>query len=242
MQPHPLFTAHYRSTEEKERFLRTIFDQSAPHYESIVNWGFFGSGDRYRRQALLRGGLKKGMRVLDVATGTGPTARAAVHIVGDLRNIVGVDPSLGMMQESRKRLLVTCVQGVADHLPLRDQQFDFLVMGFALRHVERLEGAFSEYLRVLKPGGHVLILDITVPRNSFARKLSALYFRDVLPWLTQRFTRSGNATALMRYHWETLDQMVEPQWVAEALQAAGFRDVQRRRVLGVFSEYEGVRP
>lgn len=241
MQPHPLLTDHYRSAEEKERFLRKAFDESAPHYESIINWGFFGSGGRYRRQALLRGGLKKGMWVLDVATGTGPTARAAVGIVEDLRKVVGVDPSIGMMRESRTRMPVTCVQGVADHLPLRDGQFDFVVMGFALRHVQSLEDAFREYLRVLKPGGRALILDITLPSNQPAKGLSTLYFRDLLPWMTQRFTRSREATDLMHYYWETLDQMVEPDNVLEALRVAGFQEVRRRVVLSVFTEYEGAK-
>jgi demethylmenaquinone methyltransferase/2-methoxy-6-polyprenyl-1,4-benzoquinol methylase len=242
MEPHPLMTAHYRSADEKQRFLRKVFDQSAPYYEKIIRWGFFGSGDRYRRQALLRGGLKKGMRVLDVGTGTGPTARAAVSIVENLRDVVGLDPSIGMLQESQRRLPMACVQGVADQLPLRDGQFDFLVMGFALRHVESLEGAFGEYLRALKPGGRALILDITVPRNRLARGITTLYFRDLLPWLTRRFTRSREAGDLMRYYWQTLDQMVEPEKVLKALKTAGFQEVQRHLVLGVFSEYQGTKP
>jgi demethylmenaquinone methyltransferase/2-methoxy-6-polyprenyl-1,4-benzoquinol methylase len=242
MRPHPILADYYHSAEEKQRFLRNAFDQSAPHYERIINWGFFGSGDRYRRQALLRGGLKKGMRVLDVATGTGPTARAAVGIVEDLRKVVGVDPSIGMMRESRKRMPVTCLQGVADQLPLRDERFDFVVMGFALRHVQSLEDAFREYRRVLKPGGRVLILDITLPQNQPAKRLSTFYFRDVLPWLTRRFTHSQEATGLMRYYWETLDQMVEPEKVLKALRTAGFHEVRRHVVLGVFSEYDGIKP
>ena len=241
MQPHPLLTDHYLSTDEKQRFLRKAFDQSAPYYEKIIRWGFFGLGDRYRRQALLRGGLRKGMRVLDVATGTGPTARAAVGIVGNLRDVVGLDPSIGMLQESQRRLPVACVQGVADQLPLRDGQFDFLVMGFALRHVESLEGAFREYLRALKPGGRAFILDITVPRNRLARGITTLYFRNHLPWLTRRFTRSGEAGDLMRYYWETMDQMVEPEKVLEALRTAGFQKVQRHLVMGVFSEYQALK-
>ncbi len=242
MQPHPILTDHYRSVEEKQRFLRNVFDQSAPHYERIIRWGSFGTGEWYRRQALLRAGLRPGMRVLDVATGTGPTARAAASIVGGARQLVCVDPSIGMLHESQKRLATAYVQAGADHLPLRNERFDFLAMGYALRHVESLEGAFREYFRVLKPGGKLLLLEITNPNNRFGQVLARFYFRDILPWLTRWFTGSRQAGEMMVYYWETVDQMVRPAQVLEAMSAVGFSNVSRRVVWGVFSEYESTKP
>ena len=205
MQPHPLLTEHYRSAEEKQQYLRKVFDQSAPHYEGIVRWGSFGSGEWYRRQALVRSGLRRGMRVLDVASGTGSTARAAVALLDKESDVVCLDPSSGMLREARKRLVAPCIQGGADHLPFRDATFNFLVMGYALRHVESLEGTFAEYFRVLKPGGQVLILEITKPNNRLGQSLMRFYFRDVMPWLTHRFTRSREAGQMVRYYWDTID-------------------------------------
>ena len=144
-----MLTEHYRSVDEKQRFLRKVFDQSAPYYEGIVRWGSFGSGERYRRQALVRNGLQQGMRVLDVASGTGPTARAAATILCKERDVICLDPSSGMLREAKKRLATDYVQAGADDLPFRDATFNFLVMGYALRHVGSLEGTFAEYFRRL---------------------------------------------------------------------------------------------
>jgi len=73
--------AYYESSEDKQAFLRKVFDDTAKHYEAIAKWGWFGSGDWYRREALRRNGVTADMRVLDVASGTGQVARALMQIL-----------------------------------------------------------------------------------------------------------------------------------------------------------------
>jgi demethylmenaquinone methyltransferase/2-methoxy-6-polyprenyl-1,4-benzoquinol methylase len=241
-EPHPVLAPYYGQREEKQRFLRGVFDAAAPHYESIASWGFFGSGHWYRMKALKeRAGLKPGMRCLDVAAGTGPTARAAAEVAGGPALVTCVEPSFGMLQESARLLPSRHIQARAEHLPLDAGLFDFVTMGFALRHVETLDGAFAEYCRVLKPGGTCFIMDITLPPSRIGRMLCALYFRDLLPLATRIFTGSRDATYLMRYYWETMDRMVPPEKVVAALRSAGFSKVERHVVLGVFSEYKAVK-
>ncbi len=237
-----MLAPHYESLSEKQSFLRDIFDRSARHYEGIARWGFFGTGQWYRREVLKRKGLKPGMQVLDVATGTGPTARAVAEVVGDPTAITCLEPSRGMLTESR-RLLPTAsyVQAGADFLPFADASFDFLTMGFALRHVSGLASAFAEFYRVLRPGGKVLILDVTKPAGSFAVMMWKFYFRDLMPRLTRIFTKSDDAAALMRYYWDTMEFMVPPADVLAALTGAGFQKVERELSLGVFSEYQGIK-
>jgi demethylmenaquinone methyltransferase/2-methoxy-6-polyprenyl-1,4-benzoquinol methylase len=238
--PHSPLTAHYRAADEKQTFLRRIFDDAAPHYESIARLGFFGSGQWYRRDALRRAGLRPGMRVLDVASGTGPTARAIRDIVGDEALITCVEPSAGMMAESRKQLGCEHIQATAEAMPVSDAAYDFLTMGFALRHVDDLEGAFAEYRRVLKPGGKALILELTLPESRVARFFLKLYFKYTLP-LIIRVVSGKRAAEMMWYYWDTMEHVVSPETVVQALKRAGFANVERRTSIGLFSEYEAMR-
>ena len=235
--PHPTLRGHYRSLGEKQAFLRRAFDAAAPYYEGIAKWGFFGTGDWYRRKALARCGLAPGMRVVDVASGTGPSARAAARVTGDAELVTCVEPSAGMLEQSRRHLACRHVQGSAEAIPVEGGRCDFLSMGFALRHVQDMKGAFDEFRRVLAHGGKVCILDLTKPRSRTGCCLLKLYFRDLLPRLTRLFSGSSEAAYLMRYYWDTLDQMVDPEVVMQALADAGFVRVRRHVVLGIFSEY-----
>ncbi|HXX11973.1 MAG TPA: class I SAM-dependent methyltransferase [Burkholderiales bacterium] len=235
--PHRALAPYYQTQEDKQAFLRTIFDESAAYYERIVGWGFFGTGNWYRRAALKRAGLETGMQVVDVASGTGTTARVAADLAGGPQYVTCVDPSAGMLRESERRLPARHVQGTADVIPLPDAAFDFLSMGFALRHVENLKSAFAEFQRVLKPGGRLLIMEITKPNGRFAAGLMRLYFRDLMPRFARLLTGSKKAAYLMEYYWETMDQMVDPERVLEALASAGLEEPRRRVIGNVFSEY-----
>ncbi len=238
--PHSTLTAHYSAPDEKQRFLRRIFDDAAPHYEEIARLGFFGSGQWYRRDALRRAGLKTGARVLDVASGTGPTARAIRDILGNEKLITCVEPSAGMLAESRKQLCCEHIQATAEAIPVPDASFDFLTMGFALRHVDDLDRAFAEYRRVLKSGGKALILELTLPESRAARLLLKIYFKYALPSVIRIF-RGKAAAEMMCYYWDTMEHVVSPEAVVQALQRAGFEKVERRVSIGLFSEYEAVR-
>ena len=241
MQPHPTLTEHYASTEAKPAFVDRLFDKGARHYDAVVDWGFLRSGSFYRRWVQERHGLRPGMKVLDVACGTGLVAVEAAKILGGAEHITCLDPSEGMLAVARTKLAATFVQGRAEALPFADASFDFLTMGYALRHVADLETTFREYRRVLRPGAKVLILEVTKPTGAVANFFFRLYFGRIYPALTQLFTRSRDARDMMRYYWETMDACVPPDTVLAALRAAGFRDVTRVRMLGLFSEYVAVK-
>lgn len=240
-KPHASLLQHYPDAAEKQNFLRRIFDDSAPHYEAIARLGFFGSGQWYRRNALRRAGLRPGMRVLDVASGTGPTARAIRDVIGDERLMTCLEPSAGMLVESRKTLGCEHIQATAEAMPLPDESYDFLTMGFALRHVDDLEAAFREYRRVLRPGGKALILELTLPRSAAARWFLRAYFKYTLPFVVRVSTRSREAAQMMYYYWDTMETVVPPETITDALRAAGFTKVERRVSIGLFSEYEATR-
>lgn len=242
MVPHPPLPAHYQTTEEKPAFVTRLFDRGARHYDGVVDWGFLRSGAFYRRWVQQRHGLKPGMHVLDVACGTGLVAVEAARILGGAENITCLDPSEGMLAVARTKLAARFVAGRAEALPLPGDSFDFLTMGYALRHVTSLETTFREYHRVLRTGGRVLILEVTKPSGAVANFFFRLYFGHIYPALTRLFTRSRDARDMMRYYWETMDACVPPEAVLAALRSAGFADARRTRMLGLFSEYSAVKP
>ena len=240
MLPHPTLATHYSTPEAKPEFVNQLFDKGAKHYDGVVDWGFLRSGASYRRRTLRQHGLRPGDHLLDVACGTGLVAVEAAKILGTAENITCLDPSAGMLDIARSKLAANFVQARAEKIPLADNSFDFLTMGYALRHVTSLEETFLEYRRVLKPGGKLLILEVTKPAGRVGGFLFRLYFGRIYPFLTRLFTRSDDARNMMRYYWETMDACVPPALVLQALTAAGLTAVQRKVNGGLFSEYTAI--
>lgn len=225
---------------ERPAFVTRLFDGAAHDYDWICRVMSLGSGTAYRRRVLLRAGLAPGMTLLDVATGTGLVAEAALGILGRPDAVVGVDLSRGMLEQARARLPIRLVQGQAEALPFPGARFDLLSMGYALRHVADLGAAFSEWRRVLRPGGRVVVLEISRPRSRPAGGLLRLYLAHAVPWLARLRTRHpAAAAALMRYYWDTIAGCVPPETILEAMRRSGFADVRRELTGGMLSEYLG---
>jgi demethylmenaquinone methyltransferase/2-methoxy-6-polyprenyl-1,4-benzoquinol methylase len=156
--------------------------------------------------------------------------------------VVGVDPSTGMLREARRRFAGPLVQGRAEALPFADARFDLLSVGYALRHVPDLEDAFRECLRVLKPGGRLLVLELSRAPSPAGRALLRLYFTQVVPLVMRLRTPNPHARTLMRYYWDTIAACVPPDVILDALRRSGFAEVSHRVFGGVVSEYVGRRP
>ena len=234
--PHQPLPAYYATPEERRGFIARVFDAAARDYDRVDRLLALGTGAWYRGQALLRAGLAPGMRVLDVAVGTWLVAKEAVRIVGDAGSVVGIDPSAGMMAASGPGGLVL-VRGRAEALPFAAGAFDFLSLGFALRHVDDLESVLREFRRVLRPGGRLLVLEITPPESGLGTALLKGYLRGAVPWLARLVTRDPGARRFYRYHWDTIEACAPPARVLATLAAAGFAQVERFVQLGIFSEY-----
>lgn len=239
--PHVPLTDYYRTEEERQVYLRGIFDNTAVDYDRIEAMLAWGTGSRYRRQALVRGGLKAGMKVLDVGVGTGLVAAQACILTGDPSLVTGVDPSPGMMAASKLPKAMTLKEGRAESLPFPDNHFDFLSMGYALRHISDLSVAFSEFERVLKPGGRVCILEITQAQSPFGRWLLKSYMRRVIPLLTRFVSRQKDTATIWRYYWDSIEACVPPAQVMVTLRGAGLAQVGQHLEVGVFSEYHAVK-
>jgi demethylmenaquinone methyltransferase / 2-methoxy-6-polyprenyl-1,4-benzoquinol methylase len=243
--PHLPLTDYYANEQERQGFVRTIFDRTAPDYDRIEKLLALGSGPWYRHQALRRAGLQPGMRVLDVGVGTGLTAREAVAITGDAAFVTGVDPSAGMMASAKLPAAVKLVEGRAEAIPLPDASFDFLSMGYALRHIGDFTAASREFHRVLKPGGRICLLEITRPEGRLGRLLLKAYMKGLVPLLASVVGKREQTAQLWRYYWDTIESCVPPTSVLATIEAAGFTGVRRHietRALSVLAEYQAIKP
>ncbi len=240
--PHAPLRDYYGADESRHHYVVELFDRSARHYDTIEAL-FLNGGLLYRRLSLRRAGLRRGMQVLDVAIGTAAVARGAARLVGPEGRVFGVDPSRGMLGQARRVFRGPLTQGVAEALPFATGRFDFVTMGIALRHVADLVATFREYLRVLKPGGRLWILEGHLPSSRLGTALSRLVWARLIPGLTLLFTRSRNAKLLMDYYWDTVEKSVPPETILGALADVGFEAPRYERIVpGAFCEYTGRKP
>ena len=239
--PHAPLTDYYASEAERSKFLQDVFDDTGVDYDRIERVLAWGTGAWYRREALKRAGLTQGMRVVDVGFGTGLVAVEAIALVGSPDLIIGIDPSQGMIKASPLLGQVQVLEGRAEKIPLPDNSCDFLSMGYALRHISDLGQAFSEFNRVLKPGGRLCLLEISKPQSAWGTFLLKLYMRVYVPIIARFVSKSKNTSMLWRYYWDSIEACANPQQIMASLSQAGLQQVGRHLELGIFSEYQAVK-
>jgi demethylmenaquinone methyltransferase/2-methoxy-6-polyprenyl-1,4-benzoquinol methylase len=239
VEPHPVMPAYYGKKAQRAGFVRHLFNETAPHYDRINRLFSIGSGAWYRRHCLRRAGLQPGMRLLDVAVGTGLVAREAVGLCGMRADVIGLDLSESMLAQARRSLDVPLIQGMAEDLPLADASVDFITMGYALRHVADLTVTFREFHRVLRPGGTVLLLEISRPTHLMTWHAMSVYLGWVVPMMSRLTGGGASGRTLMRYYWETIDQCVAPEVITQAMTGAGFAQVRCDVEFDMFRNYSG---
>jgi demethylmenaquinone methyltransferase/2-methoxy-6-polyprenyl-1,4-benzoquinol methylase len=237
LSPHRPLSEFYPASVARQNFVNELFDEAAPDYDWVSGMMSLWRDRFYRRDALRRAGLKSGMQFLDVASGTGLMIRSALELGVDPALVTGVDASRGMLAENRKRNPVTLLEGRGEALPCADSMFDFVCMGYALRHVEDLRKLFGEFRRVLRPEGRVLILEITRPTSPIGLHLLRFYMQKLLPLVAWLRRRNRSTRKLIQYYWATIAACVPPPVIIAALEASGFVDVRRTTTGAVLSEY-----
>jgi demethylmenaquinone methyltransferase/2-methoxy-6-polyprenyl-1,4-benzoquinol methylase len=222
--------------------VRALFNRSAPYYDGVNKVFSLGSGAWYRRFCLRRAGLRPGVQVVDIGVGTGLLAREALTLTGDRRSVIGVDVSEAMLAIAQANLGIPLIQGAAEALPLAAAIADFVTMGYALRHVADLEVALREALRILQPGGRIVLLEVGAPRFRINRLLASAYVGGLLPVLSLLLTGKRGARTLMRYHWETIANIMPREAIMRVITEAGFGGVKCESYFDLFQCYIGEKP
>ncbi len=219
----------YEDVAEPEKAARVgeVFDRVAERYDLMNDLMSLGLHRVWKSFAVALARPRPGERVLDVAGGSGDLARALVRRVAPGGEVWLTDVNRRMLQRGRDRLLDTgalapAVQCDAERLPFAAGYFDCVTVGFGLRNMTRKDAALEEMVRVLKPGGRLLVLEFSKVWKPLETAYD-LYSFKVLPWLGERV--AGDAAAY-RYLAESIRRHPDQATLAAMLERAGLSQVE----------------
>jgi demethylmenaquinone methyltransferase/2-methoxy-6-polyprenyl-1,4-benzoquinol methylase len=219
----------FPSAPQKRAFTRDLFARIAARYELTNVIMSMGQVGIWRRRVAERAALGAGDWALDVATGEGALARALLRRWPGVR-VVGLDFTPQMVRAGRERVegrAIYWAEGDALRLPFPSSVFDVVVNGFMLRNVTDVATTLAEQVRVVRPGGRVICLEMTWPRNRLFRPLFALYFSGLVPLLGWLITGQMDA---YRYLPRSVRAFMSPEELAETMRGVGLRDVTYSRL------------
>ena len=200
-----------------------MFDDISPHYDFLNHFLSFGIDIHWRKKFIQKLDIHDGDTVLDVACGTGDVGFEILkkHSV----SITGIDLSPKMIElaqgKARQKKLdnITFIEGDAENLPLDDNSVDCLTISYGFRNISNYEQALEEFLRVLKPGGKLGILEFSKPKSKFIGIIFKLYFHHILPRIANFFSRSD----AYRYLPESVDFFPSRHDICRKIIYSGFK-------------------
>lgn len=229
----------------KKEGIRRLFDKIAPEYDTLNHILSLNIDKGWRKKAVREVvDTDIPLKVLDVACGTGDfTIEIARKLVSG-SSVVGIDLSEGMMAVGREKIRAAgvsaeMVQGDCEALSFDEGSFDRVAVGFGVRNFEHLEVGLAEMYRVLKKNGKLVVLELSVPSNSFVCWCYKLYFLKILPviggWI------SGDRGAY-EYLPASVLRFPAPEKFMQMMQEAGFDNVSHKSfTLGICRMYVGVK-
>ena len=223
----------YGAKTDKTQQVEQMFDNIATTYDTLnhrLSWNI----DRYwRRKAIRKLQPFAPKEVLDIATGTGDFAIQTCRFLPSV-SIKGVDISEGMMAVGRKKVELMGLQERISFerqdctaLTFDDNSYDAVIAAFGIRNFADLDKGLREMCRVLRPGGHLCILELTQPVAFPVRQLFQLYSHTVLPLYGRLISKDSEAYT---YLTKTIEAFPQGERMVEILQQAGFRQTQFQRL------------
>ncbi|WP_078428500.1 demethylmenaquinone methyltransferase [Alkalihalobacterium alkalinitrilicum] len=222
-------------TPTKEQRVHQVFESIYKKYDMMNSVISFQRHKAWRKDTMKRMQVKVGSQALDVCCGTADWTIALAEAVGPSGKVYGLDFSKNMLTIGEKKVKeaklsqVELLHGNAMELPFKDNQFDYVTIGFGLRNVPDYMTVLKEMNRVLKPGGKVVCLETSQPTLIGFKQLYLFYFKFIMPLFGKLFAKSYE-----EYSWlqESTLNFPGKTELANMFREAGFKDVQVRSYSG----------
>src|SRR6266508_3412934 len=207
--------------EKRPSAIRELFGRIAPRYDLMNRLMTAGQDKHWREEVIRRAHLRPGASLLDLGAGTGDLSFEALRQEPRVHP-TAADFTLEMMREGQKRGILPWLGADALQLPFRDRTFDSVVSGFLMRNVHDVQQALREQLRILKPGGHIVVLDTTKPKRNLLSPFIWTHFHIVLPVLGRLI--AGQASAYS-YLSQSTEGFLRAEQLAARMAAVGFHQI-----------------
>jgi demethylmenaquinone methyltransferase/2-methoxy-6-polyprenyl-1,4-benzoquinol methylase len=228
--------------EARSRYVQGMFARIAGRYDLMNRLMTVGQDIRWRRYVIRQAQLPENGRLLDIATGTGDIANEGLRQRPGIQS-VGGDFTIEMMQVGKRYPERKAIQWVgADTLalPFPADCFDAVTSGFLMRNVIDVAGAFREQMRVTRPGGRVVVLESSPPKDNLLRPFIRIHLNTVIPALGKLVTGNGDA---YRYLPDSTQQFKDPDALVEIMRHVGYVNIHYRLFMfGTIAIHVGQKP
>lgn len=235
---------HSPSVTKKEQ-VATMFNNISGTYDFLNHFMSLGIDILWRKKAIRQLKSLNPKSILDVATGTGDFAFEAIKILHP-EKVTGVDISAGMLDEARKKIKARNLEhvfsvslGDSEMLPFADNEFDAITVAYGVRNYENLEKGLADMLRVLKPGGKIVILEFSKPQQFPVKQLYNFYFKHITPFFGKVFSKDARA---YQYLPESVAAFPDGKAFTKLMESIGFS--QTKQIIltfGISSIYIGIK-
>jgi demethylmenaquinone methyltransferase/2-methoxy-6-polyprenyl-1,4-benzoquinol methylase len=231
--------------EDKKAAVESMFDSIAWRYDFLNHFLSFGIDRLWRRRAIkIISGYYKKPHILDVATGTGDLAIAAIKL--NPVRITGIDISMKMLAIGKEKIerkgysgIIELTQGDSENIPLNDDLFDVAMVAFGVRNFSDPMRGLSEMKRVIKQKGMIMVLEFSKPTGFPFRLVYNFYFRNILPFFGRLFSKDKSA---YRYLPESVMKFPDNEEFLKLLAITGFSDTRQIKLTGgIASIYTGIK-
>jgi demethylmenaquinone methyltransferase / 2-methoxy-6-polyprenyl-1,4-benzoquinol methylase len=230
--------------KSKKQEVAEMFDNISARYDFLNHFLSLGIDKIWRRKAIKQLRSIPVKKIIDIATGTGDFAIAALKL--NPEEVIGLDISAGMLAVGEQKMIKNKVDSIikmqlgdSENIPYDSNYFDALTVGFGVRNFENLELGLAEMLRVLKPGGKAVILEFSKPKRFPIKQIFGFYSRYFIPFFGKRISKDAQAYSYLP---ESVAAFPEGKDFEDILRKIGYKNIESTLVSGgIATIYAGIK-